>query len=565
MVTTRSQTRATVVPQPRSGRQKKVTTRSQTRAAVIPQPRSGRQQKAAATTATKSAISRRSRFSWFSLPPEIRTMILDEVARAQFPGWASSAAPVCKEWHALIAPRNFHRLNLWASDLPKLERMVSSARHQRWVRHISLSMQLPAYNCSSCRWNDRFRARPKHMAIMGRALLGLLTVLSAWEPAEHGGIELELNARSPSDTGHWVKDHCAGLEYEPDGERVEAQRGDIKRYHDPKHAWLSGKQTGRLFHRAIGRPYTDIDIYPPGDLPAVPAITGLVIRRGFRRQITPAALRLLFAKLPRLEKLVYEPWRVHYEPSLIAAHRGALASLLRDHLPPGIKTVAVYEEFSEQLAAALHQTVSILGHLHKYKALQDPYAIGGGVLDRALVRRSQSLEELAVSYLVDAAAFFHDCSRQAYRWPRLRSLTLTAPRLSAPDNAREASDLLQMAGLVAARQMPRLERLVLWNARHEQTAWAFTYEKQAGKRQATIQLRGTWILPLERRVVGAWEKVVASLGSSACCQLVVKESELLQGVTIQSRGDAIYHLRLPTGSLTPCRCGSRASMGWRGI
>lgn len=481
-------------------------------------------------------------------------MILDEVAHARSPGWASSAAPVCREWHALIAPRNFHRLDLWASDLPKLERMVP-ARSRRHVRHLSLRVQLPLYNCSSCDWDRETARGKKHRNVVGRALRRLFAVLGAWGPAEPGGgLELELHARSPSDTRHWVKDHGAGLEYEPDGDQVEAQRGGLKRYHDPKHGWLSGKQAGQRrlpFHRGIVRPYSEIDVeVPADDLAAVPAITGLVFRRGFRRQMTPEALRLLFAKLPRLEKLVYEPWRVRWQTEEIAQHKSALASLFGGDLPAGVRTVAIYEEFSEPLAAALRYTGSSWGQLHKDKALNDPYAIGGPLLERALARRSLHLEHLAVSYLVDGAAFLHACRRRSFQWPRLRSLTLTVPCLALPGEAREASDLLQLAGLVAAR-MPRLERLVLWNARPEQQeAWAFTYAKQAGRRLATLQWRGTCSLALERRVVQAWEKA-ASLGSAAGCQLVVKDSEIMEGVTIQSRGDAIYHLRLPDGVIDP--------------
>ncbi|KAK8131772.1 hypothetical protein PG984_008210 [Apiospora sp. TS-2023a] len=69
----------------------------------------------------------------------------------------------------------------------------------------------------------------------------------------------------------------------------------------------------------------------------------------------------------------------------IAHYKRALASLIRSDLSPSVKTVAIYEDFSE----------------------------------------------------------------------RLRS------------EARETGDLLQLAGQVAAR-MPRLERMILWNCRHDE-------------------------------------------------------------------------------------------------
>ncbi|KAK7993014.1 hypothetical protein PG988_001808 [Apiospora saccharicola] len=185
----------------------------------------------------------------------------------------------------------------------------------------------------------------------GVALWNLFTVLSTWwgnKPTEYGGdggggggLELELNARSPSDTTHWVKDHCAGF----DRVRTErrpgrgAARGDMKRYHDPKHGWLSGKQ---------------IDIDPhPYHLPVVPLITGLALRREFRRQLAPEALRLLSTKLPRLEKLVYEPWRVRWEPRGDRPLQKVPGLAGPERCPRASRSFATYEEFSEPLAGAL--------------------------------------------------------------------------------------------------------------------------------------------------------------------------------------------------------------------
>lgn len=53
---------------------------------------------------------------WQTLPPEIRTNILKEIAKQKLPGWAS-AAVVCKEWQSVIAMINLRKLRLQESHL----------------------------------------------------------------------------------------------------------------------------------------------------------------------------------------------------------------------------------------------------------------------------------------------------------------------------------------------------------------------------------------------------------------------------------------------------------------
>jgi hypothetical protein len=47
-------------------------------------------------------------------------------------------------------------------------------------------------------------------------------------------------------------------------------------------------------------------------LPKVHVVTSFVIRRQCRRRFAPSTLWLLLEKLPRLECVVYEPWRLWY-------------------------------------------------------------------------------------------------------------------------------------------------------------------------------------------------------------------------------------------------------------
>jgi hypothetical protein len=44
-------------------------------------------------------------------------------------------------------------------------------------------------------------------------------------------------------------------------------------------------------------------------LPLVPVITSVLLRQQNRRRWKPTALAQMFARLPRLEEVHYEPWR----------------------------------------------------------------------------------------------------------------------------------------------------------------------------------------------------------------------------------------------------------------
>lgn len=58
----------------------------------------------------------------------------------------------------------------------------------------------------------------------------------------------------------------------------------------------------------------------PESLPEVQAVTGLMIRRQLRHQISSMALQLPWEKLPRLEDIVYELWRYSARLEMLGDH-----------------------------------------------------------------------------------------------------------------------------------------------------------------------------------------------------------------------------------------------------
>lgn len=160
----------------------------------------------------------------------------------------------------------------------------------------------------------------------------------------------------------------------------------------------------------------------------------------------------------------------------------------------------------------------------------------------AFAIRSLDLEQLSLSYMVNAEDFFHACV-STWTWQHLRSLALTSQLLRRAGSRHETDALLHQAGLTALR-MPRLQTLVLWDG-GKGNACAFIYHTV--RDDACITWRGTWVLELSPRVVEVWERVAFENRSWAL--RVCKQH--IGGVVVRSHGDAIHHLNLPCQVVAP--------------
>jgi hypothetical protein len=58
-----------------------------------------------------------------------------------------------------------------------------------------------------------------------------------------------------------------------------------------------------------------------GRMPNVPAITGLLLRQQTRRRCIPITLAEMVTLLPRLEEVIYEPWRLPNRGSLVSTDK----------------------------------------------------------------------------------------------------------------------------------------------------------------------------------------------------------------------------------------------------
>lgn len=258
-------------------------------------------------------------YSWLSLPPEIRLLILEEILHQ---GSHGSCAAVCSEWKAFFEPLNFYRLKLKVPCLEQLGHMTT--RTASLVRQIRLNVELPRYSCRSCHRYESSSGISRHISIFSAAIQKLFTVLSVWKPTDR--LVLELNTFSPSDSEHWFK----ALDAQTNGESEQQQQETPARWHDPKHGWIDDRQVESPPAEAMERLFVPICWSLPESIPEVHAVTRLVIRRECRRQIIPSVLGVLLQKLPRLQTMAHEPWRFCRRSWKIACDNGMLKFQLFD-------------------------------------------------------------------------------------------------------------------------------------------------------------------------------------------------------------------------------------------
>ncbi|KAK1772839.1 hypothetical protein QBC33DRAFT_31227 [Phialemonium atrogriseum] len=466
---------------------------------------------------------------WPSLPMEIRLMILELLPQEHRA--LASYASVCNEWAEFIEKKNFGRLKLGASSLNNLEHMVS--RQRSLVRHIWLNIELRPYTCRSCQWMESESWMSSNNTIISRAISKLFTILSTWNPAGDG-LALELSAQSPSDTEHYFKNFYFGTDDE-DKDILFDPKNHLQEFiHDPKHGWVDGQQVAAPCHVSLRRLYEEVRLTSREELPVLHVVTKLVLRRQFRRRLNIRALRLLLDKLPRLECIVYEPWQV-WGRMQQRYYDKEYKTMIDAHLPKGLKRLSIFEDYNDDFITVLQGTID----------QTDPIRIAEPTVGAAFAYRSLDLQQLSVSFMVDAWHFFQ-ARQPLWTWGQLQSLVLTSRLLTQAEDRWKVSNLLEDAG-AAALQMPKLHTMALWNGGKGQ-ACAFIYRRDFGK--TSIVWRGTWEMNLEPRVIRAWERVVSTLEYTTSYSLRVESQPLCPGI-IGSHGDAIHQLDLPIGVVDP--------------
>ncbi|UPK97039.1 hypothetical protein LCI18_007974 [Fusarium solani-melongenae] len=194
-------------------------------------------------------------------------------------------------------------------------------------------------------------------------------------------------------------------------------------------------------------------------LPSAPVITRLLVRRRYFRNISAKAFSDMFRAAPCLEVIHLE--RCFYdEISTMYHHQG------RMRIPRS----------NQRLKSLTENTWS------------------------------NQLEHLSISFAFDAQDFFSP--RFSHNWASLATLALTSNCVLTRSSEVVNELLVEVA--VAAKHMPKLEMLEIWNCKvRDSAAGIFRYEKP--DRAGNIVWQGTWDLNMSSQVKRAWQEVLIDL------------------------------------------------------
>ncbi|KAK1446408.1 hypothetical protein CMEL01_10651 [Colletotrichum melonis] len=269
-------------------------------------------------------------------------------------------------------------------------------------------------------------------------------------------------------------------------------------------------------------------------LPLVLAVTSLLLRQQSRRRWKPESLAHMFSRLPRVQEVHYEPWRDWENPTQNSTDKYSIRR--SNH---SLKRLVIFENFNQQYPANMRRREFLGGEDVGTHALRKPIRDIGQMIALTSLR----LEHPAASYIADASHFFE--IRLDWAWPNLKSLALTAKVLTPHEDSNEIEALL-LAATAAAKNMPQLETLEIWNGR-KGLAGLLRYQAFRPKREAVLLWRGTWKLATDSSVIHAWDTVTHQYD---ILRLRVSE-EKLNEADIKSHGDAIHHLRLSSRVIRP--------------
>ncbi|KAF4434951.1 F-box domain-containing [Fusarium acutatum] len=344
----------------------------------------------------------------------------------------------------------------------------------RLVKHIWLNVELAARN-SDGSWNDEG-------VCISFAITRLFQALQFW-PAQDD-LTLEINVYEPMDySEEWFRGYRIRDPGEQDGDMSRLSNSQLENFIMLSHNPLRGLFASLAFELQ--------------SCPSVQAVTKYLLPRQCRRQLEPATISCILERLPWLEEISLETWDVSeiYVSDYVDRFARHLFSQ-PDHFK-NVKSMTVFQDRNEYFNAP--------------------------VLARELAVASLSLENLSLSFIVDAVAFFGQC-RENWLWANLRSLTLTSRLLTCDGDPSKIHGLLQTAAQMAKR-MPKLERLTIWNGEANE-ACACTYRKQQHFASVTWQAKGG--SKLNPKVYSTWENLHPG------CFLNVEEKDTWHSITSQA-------------------------------
>ncbi|KAF0643365.1 hypothetical protein FPSE5266_04934 [Fusarium pseudograminearum] len=457
---------------------------------------------------------------FYSLPAEIQNMILGFVADT--PHTTSSSPPkpglapyacVDKFWNSFFESRTFKNLTITQADIPSLSHIVGR-RRRTLLKHLWLRIALPKYGNSPCKRDEKPKVIWRLDTVFTRSISDLWDALSEWDSTGHKGMTLELGVFSPSDWASFMSHACSVQQdvelykqYLTSGsaEQYEAI-GDVHwpyiamhRTFNPGQGLLTTAERKQHWFATTNNllGWKPLDFTDnAAELPPVSVVTKFLVRRQQFREIYPTALNKMLESLSAVQDIHVERWRCaesHDEKAWCKEAQKTFGMLL----PPSVKSLTLYGD-----------TSSIL---QKWEAKQATVVS----LAKTLRQYTRNLEYLSISHLIDAKEFLRpfwpanseEATRSLPDWKNLKRLSLTSDIFNT-GTEKDVNNLL-CAAARAARKMPSLEILELWNGNDERAS-VFSY-----RANGEMTWRGTHIPTLDDEVTGAWE--ASSVSNSRPC------------------------------------------------
>ncbi|RSL77595.1 hypothetical protein CEP51_008944 [Fusarium floridanum] len=453
-----------------------------------------------------SFTARRSRPFWNSLPPEIRLLILRCIAlkfKGKETARASSLATVSREWQSFFEGETFRRIALASPDLPAFSKAVrgKNAIRLSYIRNLYLRITLAEYTKRIYDKPESATNIKENNRSFTSAMTVLLNSLSSWE-GTRGGLTLEINAHSPSDQ---IFHRSEGEVHDDYPIRFEEDLEDWPSFLE----YLRGKKTARVTsiavplreRRAAARRLrgTPLELLPQrrkggtagsaNNLPSVPIVKGLVLRRSFFRGIAPESIAtLLRERFVALESFYLQRWigqTVKNEVELF----DDLQTWLMPTLPPSVKRFSLEQCW----------------RWDSCKSSSVPKIFKG--LTRLMATSCHRFTELSPPLMFKSLMFLWQVAQgERNTESKLQHLTIRSTYLHPRGRQDIVTDLLVVAAR-AAMKMPQIRILEIWNSGH---GFGFLFRYTQDNHRATI----TWRFVesqfvLMPKVVKAWNKVAS--------------------------------------------------------
>lgn len=430
-------------------------------------------------------------------------MILEELGSlAHGKHSLAGLASVSRQWQTFFEPQIWQTLNFQSPTLDRtlMKRYITDTR-KPLVKKISFHLWLREYSCDDCDQPEDARTATSNDASFIRQLTALFSALSSWKT---GGLTLELNASSPSDSQH-------------------QRHGTCEAHNRPTYSLRGARERliGNLLH--VGS--TNKSYFP-----RVPVIQEFSIRKTFYRSLSAISMRDILQSLPEVKRIHYEPWLAVTRLGQAERNRAneMLFSTINDYST--IQEVSLWEAQSQRL------------HKQRFYAKKPD-----DILTSAAVSASFYLRRLAISHAIDANDFFRHCNvlietsasslqtQPTVSWPKLTDLVLTC-QIDQCLSLHSIANLLQAASQ-AAIHMPRLRTMEVWAAGVHR-GFMFRYAVLGEKAELTIS--ATLHAEIPAWVTSTWEAVSKQHGN----RIFERKVLFIDPASLNKRHDICRHLRL---------------------